>query len=322
MVASRNNQFTEPVLRAVESTLSAHVEQAGSVLVGYSGGLDSTVLLNAVHELTAGSDCRVSARHVHHGLSSNADAWAEFCVQSCQALGVPIDVVQVSVTNLNGVGLEAAARRLRQGALADHPADRILLAHHADDQAETLLHNLFRGTGLRGAAAMPERNGRLLRPLLALPRSDLLAYARARQLSWIEDESNADARHTRNFLRTRVLPIIADRYPQVGHRLAAAARRFGEAESLLDQLARLDLGQRPAQFPLSLSLFQDLPEARARNLLRALLGWQGVQPPDERRLVEFVRQVRTARSDRHPRIELGGYVLWCQSGGLHFENKA
>lgn len=322
MVASRNNQFTEPVLRAVESTLSAHVNPAGSVLVGYSGGLDSTVLLHAAHQLSAAGNYRIAARHVHHGLSSNADAWAGFCVKFCLALGVPIDVVQVSVTNFNGEGLEAAARRLRHRALADHPAEWILLAHHADDQAETLLHNLFRGTGLRGAAAMPETNGRLLRPLLALPRSDLLAYARARQLSWIEDESNADPRHTRNFLRTRVLPIVADRFPQVGHRLAAAARRFGEAESLLDQLAKIDLGQRPAQFPLPLDLLQELPEARARNLLRAMLGWQRVQPPDERRLVEFVRQVRTARGDRHPRIELGEYVLWCQSGGLHFENKA
>ena len=322
MVASRNNRFTEPVLRAVASALSGQVTQAGSVLlVGYSGGLDSTVLLHALHHLARGGNYRIAARHVHHGLSGQADAWAESCVQFCAALGVPLDVVRVNIANHKEEGLEAAARRLRHAALANHPADWILLAHHADDQAETLLHNLFRGTGVRGAAAMPAANGRLLRPLLALQRSELQEYARTRCLSWIEDESNADPRHTRNFLRTRVLPLIADRFPQVSHRLASAARRFGEAESLLGQLALIDLGDRSPQFPLPLYLFRELQDARARNLLRALLGWQRVQAPDEPRLAEFVRQLRTAGNDRHPRIELRDYLLWCESGSVLLQRK-
>jgi tRNA(Ile)-lysidine synthase len=147
----------------------------------------------------------------------------------------------------------------------------------------------------------------------------LWAYAQARHLSWIEDESNADQRYTRNFLRGRVLPIIADRFPKSCHQLAAAARRFGEAESLLEQLAMVDLGERSPHFPVPLQLFRDLPEDRARNLLRALLGWQRVQSPDERRLTEFVRQLRTARSDRKPVVAVGAYTLRCESGLLHFE---
>jgi tRNA(Ile)-lysidine synthase len=146
-----------------------------------------------------------------------------------------------------------------------------------------------------------------------------LAYAQARRLSWNEDESNADQRYTRNFLRGRVLPIIADRFPKSCHQLAAAARRFGEAESLLEQLAMVDLGERSPHFPVPLQLFRDLPEDRARNLLRALLGWQRVQSPDERRLTEFVRQLRTARSDRKPVVAVGAYTLRCESGLLHFE---
>lgn len=319
MAASRNSQFTEPVLRAVASTLARHVKQAGSLVVGYSGGLDSTVLLHAVHHLAGGEGYRIAARHVHHGLSNHADAWADSCAQFCQVLGVALDVVRVQIPNFSEEGPEAAARRLRHAALADHPADWILLAHHADDQAETLLHNLLRGTGLRGAAAMAEANGRLLRPLLSLPRSVLLAYAMARCLPWIEDESNADLRYTRNFLRHRVLPAIADRFPQASHQLAAASRRFGEAESLLDQLAMLDLGKTSPRFPIPLNLIRELPDARARNLLRAMLGWHRVQPPDERRLKEFVRQLRTARNDRSPRIDLDGYTLRCELGGLHFE---
>lgn len=322
MADSRNNPSTEPVLRAVASTLSRHVKHAGSLVVGYSGGMDSTVLLDAVHFLGGSSGYPVAARHVHHGLSVHADAWEESCVRFCRNLGVPLDVVRIHIPGSSMEGQEGAARRLRHGALADHPAEWILLAHHADDQAETLLHNLLRGSGLRGAAAMPESNGRLLRPLLTLPRSDLRAYAHARHLSWIEDESNADHRYTRNFLRGRVMPIVAARFPKVSHQLAAAARRFGEAESLLDQLAMVDLGERPPNFPVPVQLFRDLPEPRARNMLRALLGWQRVQPPDERRLTEFVRQLRTARNDRKPRITLGAYTLRCESGLLHFETVA
>jgi tRNA(Ile)-lysidine synthase len=319
MVDSRNNPSTEPVLRAVATILSRHVKHAGSLVVGYSGGLDSTVLLDAVHHLAASNGYRVAARHVHHGLSEHADSWADSCARFCLKLGVLFDVARVKIPISSTEGQEAAARRLRHAALSNHPADWILLAHHADDQAETLLHNLLRGTGLRGAAAMPETHGRLLRPLLTLPRSELLAYAQARRLSWIEDESNADQRYTRNFLRGRVLPIIADRFPKSCHQLAAAARRFGEAESLLEQLAMVDLGERSPHFPVPLQLFRDLPEDRARNLLRALLGWQRVQSPDERRLTEFVRQLRTARSDRKPVVAVGAYTLRCESGLLHFE---
>lgn len=322
MVDSRNNPSTEPVLRAVATTLARHVNHGGQLLVGYSGGLDSTVLLHALHVLAWSNRYQVAARHVNHGLSVNADAWEDSCARFCQGLGVPLDVVRIQIPTSPATGLEAAARRLRHDALSKHSAEWILLAHHADDQAETLLHNLLRGTGLRGAAAMPEAHGRLLRPLLTLPRSELRAYAEATRLSWIEDESNADLRYTRNYLRGRVLPMIADRFPKVGHQLAAAARRFGEAESLLEQLAMVDLGALPPHFPVPLHLFRALPDDRARNLLRALLGWQRVQSPDERRLTEFIRQLRTARSDRKPSLALGGYILRCESGLLHFETDA
>ena len=219
-----------------------------------------------------------------------------------------------------GKGIEAAARGVRHKALADHPADWILLAHHADDQAETVLHNLLRGTGVRGAAAMPESRGRVLRPLLGLSRDVLLGYAQSNRLVWIEDESNSDRRYTRNFLRHQILPLIAARFPRAGEQLAAAASRFSEVDSLLEDLASLDLQDNSPEFPLPLRLFRELPDARARNLLRAMLAWHMVQPPDERRLNEFVRQLQTAGNDRHPRIDLARYTLWCEAGRLHFKN--
>lgn len=287
--------------------------------MGFSGGLDSTVLLHATAGLVNAAGLVLSALHVHHGLSPNADAWAESCSKFCESLGVPIAILQVEVPVHSGEGPEAAARRMRHKALSDQPAHWVLLAHHADDQAETVLHNLLRGTGVRGAAAMPESRGRVLRPLLGLGRAVLLEYARTHDLAWIEDESNADLRYTRNFLRREIMPAIASRFPGVSGQLAAAAAHFGEADSLLDDLASLDLGASRPEFPLPLILFRQLADARARNLLRAMLGWHKVQPPDERRMKEFVRQLRTAGRDRHPRLDLPRYSLWCEAGHLHFK---
>jgi tRNA(Ile)-lysidine synthase len=235
-------------------------------------------------------------------------------------LDIPLSVCHVKVSRRAGKGLEAAARQVRHKILSDHPANWILLGHHADDQAETVLHNLIRGTGVIGAAAMPIARGRILRPLLPLGRETLLAYARASELEWIEDESNTDIRYTRNFLRRNVMPVVASRFPKASEQLAAAAAHFSEADELLKELAILDLGGCTQKFPLSLKLFRNLTEPRARNLLRAMLTWHHVQPPDARRLKEFVRQLQTAGTDKHPRLELESYLLWCEGGRLCFRN--
>lgn len=287
--------------------------------MGFSGGLDSTVLLHTTNRVANEAGLGLAALHVHHGLSRHADAWADSCSNVCGGLGIPITVLRVEVPVRSGQGLEAAARKVRHKALSDQSADWVLLAHHADDQAETVLHNLLRGTGVRGAAAMPESRGRVLRPLLGLGRAVLLEYARTHRLEWIEDESNADLRYTRNFLRHEIVPAIALRFPRAGEQLAAAAAHFSEADALLEDLAVLDLGASGPEFPLPLTIFRQLSDARARNLLRAMLGWHKVQPPDERRLKEFVRQLRTAGRDRRPRLDLSRYSLWCEAGGLHFK---
>jgi tRNA(Ile)-lysidine synthase len=320
MVDSRNKPFTEPVLQAVATCFGCYTRQKQAIVVGFSGGLDSTVLLHAASCLARTADLNLFAIHVHHGLSANADAWAHSCTSLCQEWDIPLTILRVDVPRNTGEGVEAAARAVRHKALADHPADWIFLAHHADDQAETVLHNILRGAGVRGVSAMPESRGRVLRPLLGLGRDVLLAYARSHRLVWIEDESNADIRYTRNFLRHEILPHIASRFPGAGERLAAAASRFSEADSLLEDLASLDLRDCPREFPIPLKLFRELPATRARNLLRAMLKWHHVQPPGERRLNEFVRQLQTAGSDRHPRLDLAHYSLWSEAGKLYFKN--
>lgn len=279
------------------------------------------MLLHAASRMATEAELALTALHVHHGLSQNADAWADACADVCRTLGVSLTQTRVNVPKNGGEGIEAAARRLRHRALDEASADWILLAHHADDQAETMLHNLLRGAGVRGAAGMPITRGRVLRPILGLSRIVLLEYALEHRLTWIEDESNADRRYTRNFLRAEVLPVIASRFPRANEQLAAAAGRFGEAEALLEDLAQLDLDGRRAEFPLPRSLFRNLPDHRGRNLLRAMLAWHHTQPPDERRLREFVRQLRSAGDDRHPRIDLESYALWCEAGKLCFKRQ-
>ncbi|MDR3087931.1 MAG: tRNA lysidine(34) synthetase TilS, partial [Azoarcus sp.] len=214
-----------------------------------SGGVDSVVLLDALDTLRRrpGSGFTLEAAHVHHGLHPAADAWQEFCGELCRARDIPLHVFRVDVEREYPDGLEAAARAARHTALAQVACDWLALGHHRDDQAETVLFRLLRGTGVRGAAAMgavepantPGRAGRL-RPLLEVGRDAILAYARARALTWIEDTSNTDPRFTRNDLRHRILPAIETRFPAARATLARAATHFREAAGLLDDLAGMD----------------------------------------------------------------------------------
>src|SRR2546428_12247393 len=194
--------------------------------VGLSGGVDSVVLL---HVLKQHPEFDLSAIHVHHGLSPNAGAWARFCRALCTRWGVPLAVRRVKVAK-KGKGLEAAAREARYRAFRNNPCDAVAPAHNRDDQAETVLMNLLRGAGVRGASGMPPR-GRLdgkmlLRPLLEVPRAAVLAYAREQGLEWVEDESNADEALTRNFVRRRLGPLVESRFPRWRGSLAPCARPF------------------------------------------------------------------------------------------------
>jgi len=271
MASSRKPRAAEAgPRRAVERFFGAHPELRGArILVGFSGGLDSTVLLHALHALAPRFGYVVCALHVHHGLSPNADAWLRCCRRACRALGVPLRVRRVAVTRRGGRGLEAAAREARQAAFRAARGDAIALAHQLDDQAETVLLQLLRGAGGRGASAMPALGAlgrkRLLRPLLDVPREAIAAYARAHRLTWVEDETNASEALTRNYLRHRVGPLIAARFPRWRESLARAARLF--ASEQLD----------------------------ARALLRAFLDARGLRAPSEARLLEMLKQLAAAR---------------------------
>ncbi|MEW6515267.1 MAG: tRNA lysidine(34) synthetase TilS [Pseudomonadota bacterium] len=307
--------LTVGLTAVLTASLQRHVQPGQRLVVGLSGGVDSVVLLHALASLHRES---VSALHVHHGISPNADRWSGFCAEVARQVGVPFERAMVAVERCSADGLEAAARRARHQAFAVSAGDWIVLAHHRDDQAETLLFNLLRGTGIAGAAAMRERSGRLLRPLLSVGRDDIERYAAAHRLDWIEDESNADTRHSRNFLRHRILASLTQRFPAAAKNLASAAARFAEAQDLLDDLARADLGNL-TDFPVPVTDLQVLDEPRARNALRYLLVLHAVQIPSEARLREALRQMLTAGIDRHPAMHLGAYRLVRRRGLIYLE---
>jgi tRNA(Ile)-lysidine synthase len=277
--------------------------------VGYSGGLDSTVLLHLLAGLRG--EFELSAVHVHHGLSPHADAWAEHCIRQCAALDLPLRVARVSVERA-GLGLEAAAREARYRVFAQLDVDALALAHHRDDQAETVLLQLLRGGGLKGLAAMPEERGlgpiKLLRPLLDLPRRDLAAYALDRGLVWVDDASNDDTALRRNATRHQFLPRLESLFPGAAVTLAQAAAQFAESAELLDALARLDAAVAINAEGVSLACLAEVGPARARNLLRHYLDRHGI-PIRRERLHEALAQMLAARPDAQPAIEFAGAAL-------------
>jgi tRNA(Ile)-lysidine synthase len=277
-----------------------------SIAVGLSGGLDSVVLADLIARHGRASGHAVTAVHVHHGLSPNADAWTEFCRELCGSLDIPLDVERVRVERDAPEGLEAAARAARYAVYAARREDFVALAHHRDDQAETVVLQLLRGSGLKGVAAMPEvrplegSRVRILRPLLGIARSDIRAHAEARKLRWIEDESNASARHDRNFLRNAVAPLLDARFPRWRDAAARFARHAAAADTLLEALARID--GLPLAAGEDLAAHADLPGERRANLLRAYLALNGAAMPSEARLGEMCAQLFEARGDAQVRV--------------------
>lgn len=317
MAVSRNS-LSADLLERVSAFLAARVQAKERLCVGLSGGCDSVVLLHALSRL--GYFGRLTAIHVHHGLSPNADAWAEFCTSYCRDLAVPLTIRRVTVDRQKGLGLEAAARQARYAAYAECSTDCLLLAQHRGDQAETIVLNLLRGTGVIGAAAMPvERQWaglRMLRPLLDISRGEIEAYAHAHGLGWVDDESNADTALTRNFIRHEVLTALNRRFPAAETALTQAAANFAEAAGLLDELAVIDWESAADGEAMRLSVLRTLSLPRLKNVLRYRMRQLGWRVPVANRLDEFARQIQTAGLDRHPELQLPEGKMRCGKGLL------
>lgn len=332
MASSRKSNLADRVAEQLAPLLPRH----SRILTGLSGGIDSVVLLHLLHTLAPRFGWRLSALHVHHGISPNADAWAVFCAELCARYGIPLHVERVDIAPLRDEhGIEAAARKLRHAAFARQDCDLVALAHHADDQAETLLLQLLRGAGVKGVAAMPslrrvtrpapsplvgegwgEGNApAIVRPLLETSRPELETYARQHQLNWVEDESNADDSYPRNFLRHRLLPLLEQRFPAYRDTLTRSALHFAEAGELLDELAKLDMLPSPAcgrgvgGEGLAVACLKSLSIPRAKNLLRYFLHSQGAPMPQAAQLDDMLRQLLGARADAAVCVGFGGWEV-------------
>lgn len=279
---------------------------ASLIAVAYSAGADSTALLRAAHQRWPG---RVVALHVHHGLQPAAEAFVATAHSTCQQLTVPLHVARVRATPAAGQSPEEAARHHRYAALADLAVQLgvgvVLLAQHADDQAETVLLALSRGAGLPGLAAMPERFVRHAvvfgRPLLALPASALRQWLLNSGHAFVDDPSNADTHYTRNRIRAQLLPAWQACFPGFRPQLARSARHAAQAQRLLDDLARIDL--EAIGVPPAIGALQALSRERQANVLRHWLRSEWGVLPSEAQMDEVLEQVAACLTRGH-RIEL------------------
>lgn len=293
---------------------------AAPIVVGYSGGLDSSVLLHALAALPAARASGLRAIHVHHGLHAEADAWAAHCASICTAIDVPLTTLRVQVDTTSGRGPENAARAARLSAFRDALGDDELLAlaHHCEDQAETVLLRLLRGAGGDGLAAMRRRSRlgslSLWRPLLELPRTALREYANAHGLRWIEDPSNDATDFDRNFLRHRVLPTLTQRWPQAARNLARSAALLAEQSRLLAAVSTAQLdGVQVAADTLSIPRLLVHSRAQRARILRVWLRRLLDDPPPASVLAAIERNLLCARHDRSAQVDWAGIVLqrWC-----------
>ncbi len=279
------------------------------LLIAYSGGMDSHVLLYAIWSLRSELTAEIHVVHINHGLQSDASEWAKSCSDFCRSHQIPITVVEVDATADKGESREAVARDSRYQAICNLMVvgDILLTAHHSEDQAETVLLQLLRGSGPSGLSAMPVINGFgpgfHARPLLGYSRSDLAEYAKQNQLQWLEDFSNSDTSFDRNFLRHQIVPLLKQRWPAMEKTISRSASHCAEAQQLIEEAARIDLldmqlGQ--DNNSMSVAALSALPPPRARAVIRTWINDAGLRVPDTARLDRVLREMLTAREDRNP----------------------
>ena len=297
-------------------TLNTSLLNFQSILVAFSSGLDSTVLLHQLVQWRAQHpEVVLRAIHIHHGLSPHADSWVQHCESVCMQWQVPLVVERVHLED-DGLGIEAQARRARYQAFAQTllPGEVLMTAQHLDDQCETFLLALKRGSGPAGLSAMGENSPfagtQLIRPLLAQTREALEAWARQHELCWIEDESNQDDTYDRNFLRLRVTPLLQQRWPHFAQAVARSAALCAEQESLLDELLASDLADCiTAHGTLLLVPLMMVSDVRRAALLRRWLAGLNAPMPSRDGLERIWQEVALAREDASPCFRLGEYEV-------------
>lgn len=286
---------------------------ASKVWVAFSGGLDSTLLLHAAHHCIGG---QIAAFHINHQLQSNAGECEAHCRAVCHGLDIELVVEPVEVESVNGVGLEELARDARYRAFERRlsPGEVLLMAHHGDDQAETVLFRLVRGTGVAGLAGMPAQrslgDGLLFRPLLAFDREQLSQWATRLGLQWVDDPSNDDQGFDRNFLRHTILKPLKLRWPTLLQRLRHTVEACRETDQLAYRLAQMQYAScADAGGAIGLTAFRSLTLAEQKNLLRWAILERGWTLPSVKHWGKALAQLATAKEDGAPEIQGDGFAI-------------
>jgi tRNA(Ile)-lysidine synthase len=297
------------VLDVLRRTLGERLRSGAGFCVALSGGLDSSVLLHGMCALRPESPgIALRAVHVNHGLHPQADEWARACERLCGALDVPLLQESVEIDVGGGKGPEAAARSARYGVFERLILrnENLLTAHHQDDQVETVLLRLLRGSGPHGLGGIPADvrfgGGWLCRPFLDLRRQALNEYAESMGLDWLDDPSNTDTNFDRNYLRHEILPLLKKRWPGIGKTIGRAARLSGDAAGMLDALAENDSQGLIEDGALSLAGLRSLSPSRQCNVVRNALIRRGLKAPSELRLKSGLDQLMSAKPDRQPKV--------------------
>lgn len=303
------NELVQRLIKHWPSQLDGHLH----LCVGLSGGVDSVVLLHLLNHVRQIKPLTLSAVHVNHGLSPFAAKWSEFCRNLCSTWGIPLIIESGQVVKEPAQGLENSARKFRYRVYADVAADAIVLAHHQDDQVETILSQLMRGSEIHNLSAMLELSSRgqkyFWRPLLKISKHQLLEYAHHHGLSHVTDESNDDTRYLRNFLRNQIIPQLVAYDDNVITKIAGSISALQQACALNDELAQLDLAACGGPQQILLSEFCNLSSTRQINLLTYYVRQLQLPLPSKRQIGEFARQLQESAADRHPQLVVGNKIL-------------
>jgi len=308
-----------PIEQALLSSINKHSKMP--LVIAYSGGVDSQVLLHALASIRQKKSVYhtisnvITVCHVNHGLSVNASAWQMFAKQECQKRSLALTVFQVNVQAQAQQSLEALARDARYKALQsmyDEPS-LIVTGHHRDDQAETFLLALKRGSGLKGLSAMAieakQAKDLLIRPLLNISRTQIMDYAKEHNLAWVEDESNKDTRFDRNFIRNDIMPLLTKRWPSITNTINRSSEHCKEGQLLLNELAIEDLSVCQHEMKnLLVEPLSKLSQARFNNLIRYFLEQNHCLMPSSEQLAQL-RQQLSAADDKNPAVKVGEYYL-------------
>lgn len=319
---------TSQIYLQVQQALNQYIENGQfTFTVALSGGVDSVVLLHIMHGLKQQyPQLNLSAIYVNHGLSENAFHWQQFCHARCQQLAINFKAAQVTVKQQSRTSIEAQARKVRYQALDEYSPSGsvILLGQHLNDQVETFLLRLKRGSGLKGLGAMQQtrvlESGReCYRPLLAVKRSEIEAFAQQFNISHITDESNANERFDRNFLRQQIVPKLAERFTGFEQCTARSIELLQQQQALLDEYTQQDLAQCINQHQaLELHKLSDYSAGRTANVLRAWLALFSHTMPSQKQLTQIMSQAIHAQADAQIKIELSDGQIRRHQGLLYF----